>query len=74
MRLIALCGSLALSLYIGVVVWLTSINISRYIFSSEYTADPFWNRQLSILLWPLMIISEDGRKAMADFWKKEEDQ
>ena len=74
MRLLALFGSLALFCYIAVVVWMTSINVSRYLFSNEVEATAFWNRQFTILLWPLIVISEDGRKVLADFWTKEPTQ
>ncbi len=74
MRLLALTGSLALFVYIAVVVWLTSINFSKHIFADEGAEDLLWPRQATILLWPLMIISEEGRAALAIIWKKETEE
>lgn len=75
MRLLALAGSLALFVYVVVGVWLTSVNISRFVFSEhEDTTELFWVRQFTIFLWPLMLISEEGRKALAIFWSKETEE
>lgn len=72
MKLIALVGSFMLFLYLAGVVWMTSVNISRYVFSDEENAEPFWIRQFTIFLWPLGIISEEGRSALAYFWSKDQ--
>lgn len=74
MKLLALTGSLALFVYIAVVVWLTSVNFSKHLFAEQGSEDLLWTRQATILLWPLMLISEEGREALALIWKKETEE
>jgi hypothetical protein len=74
MRLLALTGSLALFVYIAVTLWLTSVNLSKHLFADPEGENFFWERQGTILLWPLMIISEEGRAALALIWKKETEE
>ena len=74
MRLLALTGSLALFVYIVVAIWLTSVNFSKHLFADEGEEDLLWTRQGTILLWPLMVISEEGREALALIWKKETEE
>ena len=73
MKLIALVGSFLLFIYLLGVLVMTSVNVSRYLFSDEVTGEFFWNRQLTIVLWPLIIISEEGRDTLTSMWNREQD-
>ena len=72
MKLLALVGSLALFIYIAVIIYCTAVNISRYLFSEETTSGKFWEREVTIILWPLIILTEDGRETLIAFWSKEQ--
>jgi hypothetical protein len=73
MRLLELVGSLALFVYIVTVVFLTSVNLSKFLFALHREREShFWARQTTIFLWPLIIISREGREALAIIWQRED--
>jgi hypothetical protein len=72
MKLLALVGSLALFIYIIGVLTLTVHNISKSMWAlddgEENRLVRFFMRQIVILLWPLMMVSEEGRHALHVIW------
>ena len=68
MRLLALSGSLALFVYIVVVLAFTFVNVSKWFFGLDPEEYDFLARQGTIMLWPLVIISEEGRAALKAIW------
>lgn len=77
MRLLALLGSLGLMIYIIGVGFLTFHNVSRVLFGHTFEHEAgtrFWMRQLLILMWPLVLASEQGRYALYVIWTGKDDR
>lgn len=70
MRLLALTGSLLLLVYILGVIVLTCVNLSRWLFDLERNGEGerFWRRQGIIFLWPLVIMTAEGRAVLIYIW------
>jgi hypothetical protein len=76
-KLLALVGSLALFIYIVVLVVLTFHNVSRTLFGHTYQHEAgvrFWMRQFMIILWPLALASEEGKYALYVIWTGKDDR
>ncbi len=77
MRLLALVGSLALFAYLLGILILTFHNISKLMFGHIFEESPrvrFFMRQILIMLWPLVLVSAEGRRALVIIWKGENDE
>lgn len=72
MRSLALFGSLALFSYtIGVGV-MSFHNVSKLLFGHVFEESPrvrFFMRQILIVLWPLVLASAEGRRALKIIWE-----
>lgn len=70
MKFLGLLGSLGFCIYIVALIVLTSVNVSRYMFDIDRDREgpKFWKRQLLILLWPLVIITAEGRAVLYFVW------
>lgn len=76
MRLLALIGSLMLFVYIVGALMLTVHNVSKTLFGHVFENEPgvrFWMRQILILLWPLVLASEEGHHALKVIWTGRDD-
>lgn len=72
MKALALVGSLGLAIYFIAVLALTFHNVSRLIFSLDEDPDDgpnFLARQTTIILWPLVAVSSEGREFLRTIWK-----
>lgn len=71
MKLLAIAGSIALFVYIIGVLALTFHNVSKGMWALE-TGEPrlirFFMREIMIVLWPLVVCSEEGRHALRVIW------
>jgi hypothetical protein len=77
-KLLALVGSLALFIYIAGALVLTFHNLSKGMFTVEEPEGDsrltrFFMREIVILLWPLIMASEEGRHALRVIWTGKED-
>jgi hypothetical protein len=71
MKAFAMLVSILLIIYVVALLALTWHNISRTLFGHTYENEPgvrFWMRQIMIILWPLVIASEQGRHALRVIW------
>jgi hypothetical protein len=71
-KALALTGSLAFAIYVVVTLALTFHNVSRLVFGlGEDPEDGtnFLARQTTIILWPLVAISSEGREFLRVIWK-----
>lgn len=76
MKLLALAASLFIFVYVVGFLLLTAHNISKYLFTLEDNDDQlvrFFMREIMILLWPLVLFSEEGRHALRVIWTGKED-
>lgn len=76
MKALAIFGSLAVFGYVFGVMLLTSVNVSRAFFDlcpDQEGRRGFWSRQGLIFLWPLAMLSENGRNAFALIWAGDEE-
>lgn len=76
MRLLAFFGSLALLIYFCGLVALTFHNFSKSMWAvedGESRLVRFFMRQIVIVLWPLMLVSAEGRHALKVIWTGRED-
>jgi hypothetical protein len=76
-RLLALIGSLMLLAWIIGMLVLTFHNISKTFFGHTFQDDPlvrFFMRQLLIVLWPLVLASEEGHYALYVIWTGRDDR
>lgn len=71
MKALALFGSALLLIYLFVVVGLTALNVSKWLFGLEDEEYDFFSKQATIMIWPLMVISAEGREALAIIWNGE---
>lgn len=76
MKLLALVGSFLLFVYFVGVVLLTFHNVSKTLFGHTFENEAgvrFWMRQILILLWPLVLASEEGHYALKVIWTGRDD-
>jgi hypothetical protein len=76
MKLLALVGSLAAFVYFIGLLTLTFHNISKSMWALETGENRlvrFFMREIIILLWPLMMASEEGRHALHVIWTGKEE-
>lgn len=72
MKALAILGSLAFAIYVIVVLALTFYNVSRLLFkidADESDGPSFIARQSTIILWPLVAVSGEGREFLRVIWK-----
>lgn len=77
MKILALIGNLILIIYLLGLISLTFHNISKTLFGHVYENESgirFWMRQIMIILWPLVIASEEGRYALYVIWTGKDDR
>jgi hypothetical protein len=77
MKLLALVGSLALFIYFVGLLTLTFHNISKTLFGHVFEAEAgtrFWMRQIMLIMWPLVLASEEGRYALYVIWTGKDDR
>lgn len=77
MRLLAIVGSLLLLIYFVGLLTLTFHNLSKGMFGLDTEGDSrlvrLFMRQILILLWPLVLVSAEGRHALRVIWTGKED-
>jgi hypothetical protein len=77
MKALALFGSLALGIYIIGALALTFHNFSKGFFGLETGGDSrllrFFMREILIVLWPLVLVSSEGRHALKVIWTGRDD-
>jgi hypothetical protein len=79
MKLLGIIGSLMVFFYVVGVLGLTWHNVSRWLFTLEEPnkdkpATRFWMRQFMILIWPLVLPSREGRRALRVIWTGVDDR
>lgn len=77
MKFLGLLGSLVFIVYVVGVLSLTFHNVSKTLFGHTYQHEPFvrfWMRQILIILWPLVLASEEGRYALYVIWTGNNDR
>jgi hypothetical protein len=76
MKLLAMIGSLILLVWIVGMLLLTFHNVSKTLFGHVFENEPgvrFFMRQILIILWPLVLASEEGRYALRVIWTGRDD-
>jgi hypothetical protein len=76
-KLLALMGDLFLIVWIVGILMLTFHNISKTVFGHTFEKEAgvrFWMREIMIILWPLVLASEEGRYALYVIWTGRDDK